>query len=225
MMSSHFKSIFLLFLMVPMCVLGQKYKPKKIFHIEAKSVRFSGDGASGESYFFKPAVELGLGLQYSITARASFSPQLALSQRGYHAKTNYSDSAYVDRTISLNYLDFSPNVEIKLGSLSEYGGGLTVWAGPYLGVGLWDNSTYVSRGLNPLKPLSYVTTTTTGESFSRELRRVDMGFKVGLGIVSQNFVSLGLTYQAGVLNIASGTGSLYNQSLGFYLRVYFDDVL
>jgi hypothetical protein len=52
-----------------------------------------------------------------------------------------------------------------------------------------------------------------------------MGFKVGLGIVSQNFVSLGVTYQTGILNIASGTGALYNQSLGFYLRVYFDDVL
>jgi hypothetical protein len=70
-----------------------------------------------------------------------------------------------------------------------------------------------------------VTTTTSGESFSRDLRRVDMGFKVGLGIVSQNFVSLGVTYQTGILNIASGSGALYNQSLGFYMRVYFDDVL
>ena len=118
-MSSYFKSIFLFILLVPMCVMGQKYKPKKIFHLEAKSVRFSGEGTGGESYFFKPAVELGIGLQYPITARASFSPQLALSQRGYHAKTNFSDSVYVDRTISLNYLDFSPNLEIKLGSLSE----------------------------------------------------------------------------------------------------------
>ena len=224
-MSSYFKSIFLFILLVPMCVMGQKYKPKKIFHLEAKSVRFSGDGTSGESYFFKPAVELGIGLQYPITARASFSPQLSLSQRGYHAKTNYSDSAYVDRTISLNYLDFSPNLEIKLGSLSEYGGGLTVWAGPYFGVGLWDNLTYINRGPNPLKPTTFVTTTTSGESFSRDLRRVDMGFKVGLGIVSQNFVSLGVTYQTGIINIASGGGSLYNQSLGFYLRVFFDDVL
>lgn len=224
-MSSYFKSIFLFFILVPMGVLGQKYKPKKIFHIEAKSVRFSGDGTSLESDFFKPAVEIGIGLQYPITARASFSPQLALSQRGYHAKTNYSDSAYVDRTISLNYLDFSPNIEIKLGRLSEYGAGLTVWAGPYFGVGLWDNSKYINRGVNPLKPTSYVTTTTTGESFSRDLRRVDVGFKVGLGIVSQNFVSVGITYQKGLINIATGSGALYNQSLGFYLRVYFDDVL
>jgi len=225
MMSSYFKSIFLFFLLAPMCVLGQKYKPKKIFHLEAKSVRFSGDGTSKESYFFKPAVEIGIGLQYPITARASFSPLLSLTQRGYHAKTNYSDSSYVDRTISLNYLDLSPNVEIKLGSLSEYGGGITVWAGPYFGVGLWDNSTYITRGANPLKPTNYVTTTTTGESFSRDLRRTDMGFKIGLGFVSQNFVSLGVTYQTGVINIASGGGSLYNQSLGFYLRVYFDDIL
>ena len=92
------------------------------------------------------------------------------------------------------FLDFSPNVEIKLGSLSGYSGGLSVWAGPYFGVGLWDNSTYVSRGPNPLKPTTFVTTTTSGESFSRDLRRVEMGFKVGLGIVSQNFVSLGETY-------------------------------
>lgn len=224
-MSSYFKSIFLFFILVPMGVLGQKYKPKKIFHIEAKSVRFSGDGTSQESYFFKPAVEIGIGLQYPITARASFSPQLALSQRGYHAKTNYSDSAFIDRTISLNYLEFSPNIEIKLGRLSEYGAGLTVWAGPYFGVGLWDNSKYINRGVNPLKPTSYVTTITTGESFSRDLRRVDMGFKVGLGIVSQNFVSVGITYQTGLINIATGSGALYNQSLGFYLRVYFDDVL
>ena len=94
-MSSYLKSIFLIILLIPICVLGQKYKPKKIFHLEAKSVRFSGGGTGGESYFFKPAIELGIGLQYPITARASFSPQLAISQRGYHAKTNFSDSVEV----------------------------------------------------------------------------------------------------------------------------------
>jgi hypothetical protein len=68
-------------------------------------------------------------------------------------------------------------------------------------------------------------TSTEGESFSRDIRRLDMGFKVGIGIVSQNFVSVGLTYQAGLMNIATNSKSLYNQSLGFYMRVFFDDVL
>jgi hypothetical protein len=68
-------------------------------------------------------------------------------------------------------------------------------------------------------------TSTEGESFSRDLRRLDLGFKLGIGVVSQNFVSVGLTYQAGLMNIATDSKSLYNQSLGFYMRVYFDDIL
>jgi hypothetical protein len=70
-----------------------------------------------------------------------------------------------------------------------------------------------------------VLNTTSGESFSRDIRRLDMGFKVGVGVLSQNFVSVGLTYQAGLMNIATDSKSLYNQSLGFYMRVFFDEIL
>jgi hypothetical protein len=94
-----------------------------------------------------------------------------------------------------------------------------------MGIGLWDNATYDIRSANVLKPGTYVLTSTTGESFSRDVRRLDLGFKVGIGVVSQNFVSVGLTYQAGLINIATDTKSLYNQSLGFYMRVFFDEIL
>jgi hypothetical protein len=204
---------------------AQKNRSKKIFHIEAKSARFSGDGVGGETYFFKPAFEVGFGVQYPLTSRVSFNPELTLSQKGFHGKTNYSDSTYTERNISLNYLDISPNFEIKLGSVSEYASGFSVWGGPYMGIGLWDNATYDIRSANVLKPGTYVLTSTTGESFSRDVRRLDLGFKVGIGVVSQNFVSVGLTYQAGLINIATDTKSLYNQSLGFYMRVFFDEIL
>jgi hypothetical protein len=204
-------------------VSGQKYKPKKIFHLEAKSARFVGSGVSNESYYFKPSLELGLGIQYPLTSRVSFSPELTLSQRGFSGKTIFSDSAYTKRNITTQYLDVSPNFEIKLGSLSEFGSGYSIWGGPYLGIGLWDNSTYEKRAQSASG--FYATTTTTGESFSRDIRRLDMGVKLGIGIVTQNFVSFGLTYQTGLINISTEPGELRNQSLGFYMRVFFDEIL
>lgn len=222
------KHLFCSFLCITLLVntaTAQKNRSKKIFHIEAKSARFNGDGVGGETYFFKPAFEVGFGLQYPLTSRVSFNPELTLSQKGFHGKTNYSDSTYTERNLSLNYLDISPNFEIKLGSVSEYASGFSIWGGPYLGVGLWDNASYNIRSANPLKPGTYTLTSTSGESFSRDIRRLDMGFKVGIGVVSQNFVSVGLTYQAGLMNIATDSKSLYNQSLGFYMRVFFDDIL
>ena len=204
-------------------VSGQKYKPKKIFHLEAKSARFVGSGVSNESYYFKPSLELGLGIQYPITSRVNFSPELTLSQRGFSGKTIYSDSAYTKRNITTQYLDVSPNFEIKLGSLSEFGSGYSIWGGPYLGIGLWDNKKKKKRAQTASG--FYATTTTTGESFSRDIRRLDMGVKLGIGIVTQNFVSFGLTYQTGLINISTEPGELRNQSLGFYMRVFFDEIL
>ena len=168
---------------------------------------------------------MGFGFKYPLTSRVSFIPELSLSQKGFPGKTNYSDSTYTERNLSSNYLDINPNVEIKLGSVSEYATGFSVWAGPYLGIGLWDKASYDIRAINPVKPGSYLLTSTEGESFSRDLRRLDLGFRLGMGVVSQNFVSVGLTYQAGLMNIATDSKSLYNQSLGFYMRVYFDDIL
>ena len=204
-------------------VAAQKYKPKKIFHLEAKSARFVGSGVSNESYFFKPSLELGLGIQFPLTSRVNFSPQLSISQRGFRGKTIFSDSAYTKRTITTQYLDVSPNFEIKLGSLSEFGSGYSIWGGPYLGVGLWDKSTNKRRAQTPTG--NFATTTTTGESFSRDIRRLDMGLKVGIGVVTQNFVSFGLTYQTGLMNLSTEPGELRNQSLGFYMRVFFDEIL
>lgn len=204
-------------------ISAQKYKPKKIFHLEAKSARFVGSGVSNESYYFKPSLELGIGIQYPITSRVNFSPQLTLSQRGFSGKTSFSDSAYTKRNITTQYLDVSPNFEFKLGSLSEFGSGYSIWGGPYLGIGLWDNSTYEKRAQTAAG--NFATITTTGESFSRDIRRLDMGIKVGIGVVTQNFVSFGLTYQTGLMNISTEPGELRNQSLGFYMRVFFDEIL
>jgi hypothetical protein len=224
-MIKHFALSFLCFCLLVGPAYGQKNRSKKIFHFEAKSARFNGEGVGGETYFFKPTFEAGFGMHYPLTSRVSFNPMLTLSQKGFHGKTNYSDSTYTERNLSLNYLDISPNFEIKLGSVSEYASGFSVWGAPYLGIGLWDNATYDIRSANPAKPGSYLLRSTTGESFSRDIRRLDMGFKIGLGVVSQNFVSLGITYQAGVINIATESKALYNQSLGFYMRVLFDDIL
>jgi hypothetical protein len=219
------RQITLLFAVIIMCfgqISAQKYKTKKIFHLEAKSARFIGGGVAAESYFFKPSVELGFGIQYPLTSRVSFSPLLTISQRGFRGKTNFSDSTYTKRNITTQYLDINPNFEFKLGSLSEFGSGYTIWGGPYMGIGLWDKSTYEQRGLASTG--KYVTTTVTGESFSRDIRRMDMGVKVGIGYVTQNFVSFGLTYQTGLINISTQPGELRNQSLGFYMRVFFDEI-
>lgn len=214
----------ILFLTLTQVVVAQQGKTKKIFHLAVKTVRFNGDGASGEAYLFKPSVEVGFGLQFPINKHWSFNPELNLAQRGHHGKASYTDSTYSERTITLNYLDFNPNFEFILGNASEFSSNVSVWGGPYLGVGLWDKTLVENRIANPAKPGSYKTVTNSSESFSSDFRRLDAGLKFGIGIVSKRFVSVGVTYQTGFLNITEAPVKTYNQSIGFYLRVFFDDM-
>lgn len=202
---------------------AQVDKTKKIFHLAVKSVRFSGDVASKEAFLFKPSLEVGFGIQMPINKHWSFNPEINLAQRGHHGKINFSDSTYSERTITLNYLDLNPNFELTLGRVSEFSSNFSIWGGPYLGIGLWDNTVIVNRMVNPAKPNSYIVVSNTSESFSSDFRRLDAGFKFGIGIVSKRFVAAGFTYQAGLANI-SPDSKTYNQSLGFYFRVFFDDM-
>ncbi|WP_164969626.1 outer membrane beta-barrel protein [Aquirufa rosea] len=203
---------------------AQVNKPKKIFHLAAKSVRFTGDGSAGEAFLFKPSVEVGFGMQFPINKQWSFNPEINLAQRGHHGKLYSSDSTFKERTITLNYLDFNPNFELTLGRVSEFSSNISIWGGPYFGIGLWDNTVEVSRVVNPANPNLYITVTNNTESFSSDFRRLDAGFKVGIGLISKRFVAAGFTYQTGMVNIKDATSKTFNQSLGIYLRVYFDDM-
>lgn len=204
--------------------MAQEGKTKKIFHLALKSVRFSGDYVKGEAFLFKPSVEVGFGMQFPLNKHWSFNPEINLSQRGHHGKIAYSDSTYTERTITLNYLDLNPNFELTLGNVSEFSSNLSIWGGPYLGIGLWDNTVTENRVVNPSKPNSYITITNSSESFSSDFRRIDAGVKFGIGIVSKRFVATGFTYQAGFANITEAPVKTFNQSLGFYFRVFFDDM-
>ncbi len=214
----------ILFFWVGHVNMAQSGKNKKIFHLALSSVRFNGNVANKESFLFKPSLEVGFGIQFPINKHWSFNPEINLSQRGHHGRIANSDSTYSERTITLNYLDLNPNFELTLGKLSDFSSNLSIWGGPYLGIGLWDNTTIENRIVNPNNPNSYITVTKSTESFSSDFRRIDAGVKVGIGVVSNRFVSLGLTYQAGFANITVAPEKTYNQSLGFYLRVFFDDM-
>jgi len=72
-MVKHIVLAFLCLCLGTSTTFAQKSRSKKIFHFEAKSVRFSGDGVAGETYYFKPAFEAGFGIQYPITSRVSFT--------------------------------------------------------------------------------------------------------------------------------------------------------
>ncbi|CAM4187337.1 PorT family protein [Cytophagaceae bacterium 50C-KIRBA] len=215
-------AIFLLALNHP--GMAQVDKTKKIFHLAVKSVRFSGDVASKEAFLFKPSIEVGFGIQLPINKHLSFNPEINLAQRGHHGKMSFSDSTYSERTITLNYLDLNPNFELTLGRVSEFSSNFSIWGGPYFGIGLWDNTFVENRIINPAKPNSYITVSNSSESFSSDFRRIDAGIKFGIGIVSKRFVAAGFTYQAGLANITASPIKTYNQSLGFYFRVFFDDM-
>ncbi|MHA8069180.1 outer membrane beta-barrel protein [Aquirufa ecclesiirivi] len=204
--------------------LAQVDKTKKIFNIAIKSVRFSGGVVGKEAFLLKPSLEVGFGIQMPINKHWSFNPEINLAQRGHHGKLSYSDSTYTERTITLNYLDLNPNFELIIGRVSEFSSNFSIWGGPYFGIGLWDNTLVESRIPNPNKPNSYITVSNSSESFSSDFRRLDAGFKFGIGIVSKRFVAAGFTYQAGFANVTSAPIQTYNQSLGFYFRVFFDDM-
>lgn len=224
LMRSKIYLVSILFLTLTHLISAQVDKPKKIFHLAMKSVRFNGDGSNGEAYLFKPSIEVGFGLQFPINKHWSFNPEINLAQRGHHGKATYTDSTYTERTITLNYLDLNPNFELTLGKVSEFSSNISIWGGPYFGVGLWDNTLVENRIINPNKPNSYMTITNSSESFSSDFRRIDAGLKFGIGIVAKRFVAAGFTYQTGFVNITAAPVKTYNQSLGFYFRVFFDDM-
>ncbi|AWL10210.1 hypothetical protein HME7025_02369 [Aquirufa nivalisilvae] len=214
----------ILFLTLTQVVVAQQGKTKKIFHLAVKSVRFSGDVANKEAFLFKPSIEVGFGIQMPINKHWSFNPEINLAQRGHHGRINYSDSTYSERTITLNYLDLNPNFELTLGRVSEFSSNFSIWGGPYFGIGLWDNTIVENRIVNPNNPNRYIIVSNSSESFSSDFRRIDAGFKFGIGIVSKRFVAAGFTYQAGLANISAAPIKTYNQSLGFYFRIFFDDM-
>lgn len=62
-------------------------------------------------------------------------------------------------------------------------------------------------------------------TFSNGLNQIDYGFNVGVGLQFQRFTQVGFSYNRGFNNILdSRTVLIYNQSVGIYMVVLFDDM-
>ena len=63
------------------------------------------------------------------------------------------------------------------------------------------------------------------KTFSNGLNQIDYGFNVGVGLQFERFTQVGFSYSMGFNNILdSKTVAVYNQSVGIYMIVLFDDM-
>ena len=204
---------------------AQFKKDRSVFRFGVKAVNIYGDKVPfGNNISFKPVVDLGFGMNYRLTKNLSFQPELHYSPRGFRSRYNAPDSTYTENSLELHYLDICPNLNYVFGNRDSFGTQLCVWAGPYLGVGITGKNVYSGVRLSE-KRRADSTFSNTVRTFGNGLNRIDYGFNMGVGIQVEKFTQIGISYSVGLNNVADDrTFQYYNQSIGIFVTVLFDDM-
>lgn len=219
--------IVILFLFVSIRVNAQMKKEHNIFHIGIKSSSVYGDNVPLKDFSsFKPVIDFGFGINYVINKNIRFQPEIHYNPRGYQAKYNFTDSTFVERSLQLHYIDFCPNFNYTFGNQQNPLTRLSVWGGPYVGVGILGKNVYSGTLLNKSKTKADSTFSDVTATFGNGLNRIDYGFNVGVGLQLERFTQIGFSYNMGFNNVSDDKMfNYYNKSWGFYIRVLFDDML
>ncbi len=204
---------------------AQLKKERSIFRFGVKAVNVYGDNIPfGNSIKLKPVVDLGFGVSYRLSKSLSFQPEIHYSPRGFQSKYNFTDSTYTENSLELHYLDICPNLNYVFGNRDSFGTQLCVWAGPYLGVGITGKNVYSGVRLSE-RNRADSTFSNTVRTFGNGLNRIDYGFNMGIGIQVEKFTQIGISYSLGLNNVADDrTFQYYNQSIGIFVTVLFDDM-
>jgi long-subunit fatty acid transport protein len=194
------------------------------FGLRNVSVRSENIGLR-DNIRLKPVIDLGFGLTYNLSDRLRFQPGIQYSPRGFNSKNNLTDSTFVENSLELHYLDICPNFSYSFGWFDTYGTRIIVWGGPYLGIGIAGKNYASGTILNTKGIKADSTFNNTEFTFGNGLNRIDYGFNAGLGLQVEKYVQFGVAYSMGFNNIADNKiFNVYNQSIGFYVTVLFDDM-
>ncbi len=102
---------------------------------------------------------------------------------------------------------------------------LTVWGGPYFGVGIAGRNVLSGVTLNTKGTKADSTFSDKSITFKNGINRIDYGFNVGLGLQFEKFTQVGISYSMGFNNILEDKKfPIYHQSIGIYVIVLFDDM-
>ncbi|MFC0185399.1 Outer membrane protein beta-barrel domain-containing protein [Pseudarcicella hirudinis] len=217
--------LFTVIVVISFCSNAQFHKEKVLFRLGVRQLGMTGDVPFKDDASLNIGVDAGVGISYKITSKLKFQPEIHYSQRGFRSKHNYTDSTYIENTISLHYVDFSPNLSFNLLKKGLRGDWLNIWGGPYVGYGFAGNTTVSEKVLNDRTNKADTTLTRSVNSFSNGVKRLDYGVNVGVGFKPNQFVTIGATYSLGLNNLSDDNKyTLYNHSFGLFLTVLFDDL-
>jgi long-subunit fatty acid transport protein len=216
----------LFFLTTANC-FSQLKKDRSVFRFGVRAVNVYGDNVPfGDNIKIKPVIDLGFGMSYKLSKSLSFQPEIHYSPRGF--KSTYRrtalDSTYTDNSLELHYLDICPNLNYVFRNRDSFKTQLCVWAGPYLGIGIAGRNVYSGVRLSERRRADS-TFSNTVRTFGNGLNRIDYGFNMGVGIQVEKFTQIGISYSVGLNNVADDrTFQYYNQSIGVFVNVLFDDM-
>ena len=214
------------FLLINFTVNAQLKKDRSFFKLGIRAVEIHTDNIPiKDNFHLKPVVDVGFGMNYNLSEKVRFQPEIHYNPRGFKAKYNFTDSTYLSQSLELHYLDLCPSFSYTFGGHQSFQTRVIVWGGPYLGVGIVGRNvvsgvTLNANGTKADENFSYV-----NKKFGDGLNRIDYGFNVGFGLQYEKFAQIGFSYGMGLNNIADNTSfTTYNRSVGIYVVVLFDDM-
>ncbi len=205
--------------------ISQFRKDHYIFRFGIKSVKVVGDNLNFENNLkFKPVADFGFGINYHLSKRLGFQPELHYSSRGYKAKINLTDSTFLTNKYNLGYLDFCPNFNYSFGKNLGGKPTLSLNIGPYFGYRFTGRHIFKGKivDLNSNKADS----TFTQNRKITNLNRIDYGLSLGLGVNFNHYIQVGISYSRGFnnLTLANEPKKYYNNGIGIFMTILFDDM-
>ena len=216
----------LYFLLASFLANAQFKKDHYIFKFGVRSVSVRTENIHQKDNFsIKPVIDFGFGMNYNLSKNFRFQPEIHYNPRGFKSRFNLSDSTYLKNSLELHYLDLCPNFSYTVADHQSYRTKLNVWGGPYLGFGIGGRNVLSGQTINTKGTKADSTFSNVNKTFSNGLNQIDYGFNVGVGLQFEKFTQVGFSYSMGFNNILdSRTVSIYNQSIGIYVIVLFDDM-
>ena len=169
---------------------------------------------------FKPGIQLGAVADVALMDGLSLQPGLLFSQMGSKI-TTYGEASLMGATFdyesvvfqTLNYVQIPVQFQYR----NHYGSNvLWLQAGPYLGFGL--GTKYKTKvTFNGEK----TTETMSGSFDDANLKMVDLGFGLGIGLEFSGNIQAGVVYNLGIANLIDD-GSLKNKGLSLTVTYMFN---
>ena len=218
---------FTLYFLLPSFIANAQFKKDHyLFKLGVRSVSVRSENVyQKDNFSLKPVIDFGFGVNYNLSKNLRFQPEIHYNPRGFKSKYDLTDSTYIENSLELHYLDFCPNFSYTFGNHQSFRTRFNVWGGPYLGFGIGGRNVLSGKTINTKGTRADSTYSNVNKTFSSGLSQVDYGFNVGVGVQFEKFTQVGLSYSMGFNNILdSKTVAIYNQSIGVYLIVLFDDM-